>query len=112
MRRLPVGGVIDRNAPLRFRFNGVDLTGLAGDTLASALLANGVDVVGPSPVLGRPRGVMTAGPEEPCAIVSIDAPWTDVIQPATTRRRLWRALQMVRGKKLENRWKKHDNIPL
>src|SRR5438046_1088839 len=36
----------------------------------------------------------------------------DVIQPATTRRRLWRALQMVRGKKLENRWKKHDNIPL
>ncbi|MEP7033212.1 MAG: glycine cleavage T C-terminal barrel domain-containing protein [Actinomycetota bacterium] len=85
MRRLETGGTsIDRSAPLAFTFGGSALRGFAGDTLASALLANGVDVVCPSPILGRPRGVMTAGPEEPSAFVEISAPELDLISAATT----------------------------
>jgi sarcosine oxidase, subunit alpha len=83
MRRLPAGGGIDRGAPLRFTFGGRQYQGLQGDTLASALLCNGLDGAFRSPVLGRPRGVMTAGPEEPCAFVEVTAPWFDLIAPAT-----------------------------
>ncbi|HEV8371646.1 MAG TPA: FAD-dependent oxidoreductase, partial [Actinomycetota bacterium] len=74
---------MDRGAPLRFAFDGQELQGLAGDTLASALLAAGLGGGFRSPVLGRPRGVMTAGPEEPCAFVEVSAPWFDLIAPAT-----------------------------
>ena len=84
MRRLETGGTsIDRSAPLAFTFGGAALSGFAGDTLASALLANGVDVVCASPILGRPRGVMTAGPEEPSAFVEVSAPELDLITAAT-----------------------------
>jgi sarcosine oxidase subunit alpha len=83
MRRLPAGGAVDRGAPLGFAFEGRRLQGLAGDTLASALLANGVAGGFRSPVLGRPRGILTAGPEEPCAFVEVQAPWFDLIAPAT-----------------------------
>ncbi|MDQ3811344.1 MAG: 2Fe-2S iron-sulfur cluster-binding protein, partial [Chloroflexota bacterium] len=71
MRRLASGGRIDRSRPLAFRFDGRSLTGLAGDTLASALLANGVRTVGWSVELGRPRGVFAAGAEEPNAYVQL-----------------------------------------
>jgi sarcosine oxidase subunit alpha len=85
MRRLDAGGSsIDRGTPLAFMFGGAGLRGFAGDTLASALLANGVDVVCSSPILGRPRGVMTAGPEEPSAFVEVSAPDLDLITAATT----------------------------
>jgi sarcosine oxidase subunit alpha len=85
VRRLDAGGsAIDRSAPVRFRFDGQKYRGFAGDTLASALLANGVDVVCPSPVLGRPRGVMSAGVEESSAFVEVTAPWPDPIVAATT----------------------------
>ncbi|HVN44797.1 MAG TPA: 2Fe-2S iron-sulfur cluster-binding protein [Steroidobacteraceae bacterium] len=57
--------------PLHFRFDGRELQGLAGDTLASALLANGVLQVGRSFKYHRPRGIVTAGPEEPCALVDV-----------------------------------------
>jgi sarcosine oxidase subunit alpha len=83
VRRLPTGGRVDRAAPLRFRFGGREYQGLEGDTLAAALLANGLRGAFRSPVLGRPRGVMTAGPEEPCAFVEVSAPWLDLIAPAT-----------------------------
>ena len=65
-RRLvaPAGHWVDRMRPLAFTFDGVGYEGLAGDTLASALLANGVDIAARSPLLGRPRGVFTAGVEE------------------------------------------------
>jgi sarcosine oxidase subunit alpha len=63
--------MIDRGKPLNFRFNGKSYTGYEGDTLASALLANGVRVVGRSFKYHRPRGVFTAGEEEPCALVEI-----------------------------------------
>ncbi|MEA2180198.1 MAG: sarcosine oxidase, subunit alpha, partial [Solirubrobacteraceae bacterium] len=71
--RLAEGGTaIDRSRPLRFTFDGVELTGFAGDTLASALLANGVDVVARSVAHGRPRGIVGAGAEEPNALVQVD----------------------------------------
>ncbi len=69
--RLDTGGRIDRARPVRFRFNGKSLEGFAGDTLASALLANGVSVVGRSFKLHRPRGIVGAGAEEPNAIMQI-----------------------------------------
>ena len=69
--RLGTGGRIDRTRPLSFNFNGVSLQGFAGDTLASALLANGVDVVNRSFKYARPRGVMAAGADEPNAIVQL-----------------------------------------
>ncbi len=55
------GGRIDRSRPRPFTFDGREYEGFEGDTLASALLANGVDVVCRSPILGRPRGVVSAG---------------------------------------------------
>lgn len=67
--RLGTGGCINRNKPVRFRFNGEALSGFQGDTLASALLANGVRVIGRSFKYHRPRGIFTAGEEEPCALV-------------------------------------------
>ncbi len=72
MSRLPAGGRIDRARTLNFSFDGRDLRGFAGDTLASALLANGVRVVGRSSKFHRPRGILSAGPEEPNALVEID----------------------------------------
>jgi sarcosine oxidase subunit alpha len=83
MRRLPTGGLIDRSKPIAFVFDGNEYEGFAGDTLASALLANDVMVVGKSPILGRPRGIMTAGPDEPCALVEVTEPYVDLIVPAT-----------------------------
>ncbi|MER8186090.1 2Fe-2S iron-sulfur cluster-binding protein [Kitasatospora sp. NPDC094015] len=72
--RLPDGGRIDRAAPLRFTFDGVSRTGHRGDTLASALLANGVIEVAPSLNRRRPRGIATAGGAEPHALVQVDEP--------------------------------------
>ncbi|MGL4243520.1 MAG: FAD-dependent oxidoreductase, partial [Beijerinckiaceae bacterium] len=59
--RLPSGGLIDRARPLRFTFDGMALSGFAGDTIASALLANDVMLVGRSFKLHRPRGFVGAG---------------------------------------------------
>ncbi|MBN8847467.1 MAG: (2Fe-2S)-binding protein [Sphingomonas sp.] len=70
--RLPAGGRIDRNAPIRFRFDGKDYRGFAGDTLASALVASGVTVFGRSFKYHRPRGLLATGVEEPNALVTID----------------------------------------
>ncbi len=71
--RLETGGLIDRTHPVRFSFGGDVLTGFSGDTLASALLANDVRLIGRSFKYHRPRGVMTAGPEEPNALVEVFA---------------------------------------
>jgi sarcosine oxidase subunit alpha len=69
--RTPEGGLVDRQRPLEFSFDGRALTGLAGDTLASALLANGVHLCGRSFKYHRPRGVFGAGVEEPNALVQL-----------------------------------------
>jgi sarcosine oxidase subunit alpha len=66
--RLNSGGLIERDTPLSFTFDGETFAGFAGDTLASALIANGVRLVGRSFKYHRPRGVMTAGSEEPNAL--------------------------------------------
>ncbi|MCB1546332.1 MAG: sarcosine oxidase subunit alpha family protein [Hyphomicrobiaceae bacterium] len=69
--RLPEGGRIDRSRTLSFLFDGQSYLGHPGDTLASALLANGVRVVGRSFKLHRPRGVFAYGVNEPNALVTL-----------------------------------------
>ncbi len=71
--RLATGGRIDRQRPTGFTFNGTRYQGFAGDTLASALLANGVQLVGRSFKYHRPRGIFSAGAEEPNALVQLGA---------------------------------------
>ncbi|QPC92430.1 sarcosine oxidase subunit alpha [Mesorhizobium sp. INR15] len=70
-RRTEAGGRIDRLKTIRFTFDGAAYTGHAGDTLASALLANGVTLFGRSFKYHRPRGLLTAGVEEPNALVTV-----------------------------------------
>ncbi|MCA0026877.1 MULTISPECIES: sarcosine oxidase subunit alpha [unclassified Mesorhizobium] len=70
-RRTETGGHIDRLKTIRFTFDGASYTGHAGDTLASALLANGVTLYGRSFKYHRPRGLLTAGVEEPNALVTV-----------------------------------------
>ena len=65
------GGLVDRARPLRFTFDGKAYTGLQGDTLASALLANGVHLTGRSFKYHRPRGILAAGSEEPSALATV-----------------------------------------
>ncbi|MCA0026019.1 MULTISPECIES: sarcosine oxidase subunit alpha [unclassified Mesorhizobium] len=69
--RLSTGGLVDRSSPLSFRFDGKTFFGFEGDTLASALIANGVKLVGRSFKYHRPRGILTAGSEEPNALVEL-----------------------------------------
>jgi len=69
--RIAEGLLTDAARPLGFYFDGQRMQGVAGDTLASALLANGRRLVGRSFKYHRPRGIMTAGPEEPCALVDV-----------------------------------------
>lgn len=71
--RLADGGLIDRRQRLTFQFDGKRYSGYAGDTLASALLAAGVKLVGRSFKYHRPRGILTAGSEEPNALVELRA---------------------------------------
>ena len=65
------GGLIDRSTPLSFTFDGRRYGGFAGDTLASALVANGVRLVGRSFKYHRPRGIISAGSEEPNGLVEL-----------------------------------------
>jgi sarcosine oxidase subunit alpha len=65
------GGLVDRAQPLAFTFDGKRYEGYAGDTIASALLANGVHLVARSFKYHRPRGIFTAGSEEPNALVQL-----------------------------------------
>jgi heterotetrameric sarcosine oxidase alpha subunit len=70
-KRLAFGGLIDRTRTLPFTFDGETLSGHPGDTLASALLASGKTLVGRSFKYHRPRGILTAGSEEPNALVEL-----------------------------------------
>ncbi len=82
--RLPDGGRIERDTTLRFVFGGRTLTGHPGDTLASALLAHGVHRTGTSIKLGRPRGIVAAGPEDPTSLVQVEEPFPEPMLLATT----------------------------
>jgi sarcosine oxidase subunit alpha len=70
--RLPTGGEINRTERFSFKFNGKTYFGYKGDTLASALLANGIHLVGRSFKYHRPRGFLGSGSEEPNAIVQVN----------------------------------------
>jgi sarcosine oxidase subunit alpha len=72
--RITGGLLSDAKRPVSFRFDGRALSGLAGDTLAAALLASGTRLAGRSFKYHRPRGIVTAGPEEPCALVDVIGP--------------------------------------
>ena len=65
------GRLLDRNKPLSFTFNGKNLYGFQGDTLASALLANNQVLLGRSFKYHRPRGLVSSGVEEPNALMSL-----------------------------------------
>jgi sarcosine oxidase subunit alpha len=69
--RLPQGGRIDRSQTLRFNFDGRVYLGFTGDTLASALIANGVHLMGRSFKYHRPRGLLSMGSDEPNALVGV-----------------------------------------
>ena len=71
MNRLPKGGLIDRSRSIPFHFDGKTYCAHPGDTVASALLANGVQLMGRSFKYHRPRGVLTAGSEEPNALIEV-----------------------------------------
>ena len=83
--RIAGGWGVVATRPVHFSFDGRRMQGLSGDTLASALLANGVRLVGRSFKYHRPRGIVTAGPDEPCALVDvIDAHGREPNRLATT----------------------------
>ena len=81
IKRLADGGRINRAEPLTFTFDGKEYQGYRGDSLASALLANNVHLVGRSFKYHRPRGIVTAGIEEPSALADVN------VTPDTEERR-------------------------
>ncbi|MFN3822569.1 MAG: sarcosine oxidase subunit alpha family protein [Pseudorhodobacter sp.] len=104
--RIAGKGLVDRSHPLRFRFDGRDYSGFQGDTLASALLANGVRLVGRSFKYHRPRGVWSAGSEEPNALVEIIEDRQQTPNTRATVQELFEGLEA----KSQNRWPslRHD----
>lgn len=84
MTRVEFGGRVDRSTDLHFTFDGVDYVGHPGDTLAAALLANGVRRLATSIKYHRPRGVMAAGVEEASALVQVEAPFPEPMLTPTT----------------------------
>ncbi|RUV92573.1 sarcosine oxidase subunit alpha [Mesorhizobium sp. M1A.F.Ca.IN.022.07.1.1] len=98
--RLSAGGLIDRSAPLSFRFDGKTLSGFQGDTLASALVANGVKLVGRSFKYHRPRGILTAGSEEPNALVELRSGARREPNTKATTAELYEGLEAAS----QNRW--------
>ncbi len=83
--RLPTGGRIDRDSVLTFTVDGEELTGHPGDTIASALIANGRVRIGDSIYRRRPRGILAAGGEEPNALVQVLGEHSEPSVTATVR---------------------------
>ncbi len=104
--RLHEGGFVDRSQPLEFKFDGKSYSGFSGDTLASALVANGVRLVGRSFKYHRPRGILTAGSEEPNALVELR---TGARKEANTRMTVTELYDGLEANS-QNRWPslKHD----
>ena len=98
--RLPEGGRIDRSKPVSFRFDGKSYRGYLGDTLASALLANGVHLVGRSFKYHRPRGIFSAGVEEPNALVQLGRGARSEPNIRATQAELFEGLEA----RSQNRW--------
>ena len=102
--RLANRGMVDRNAPVTFTFDGVGHSGFEGDTLASALLANGVRLVGRSFKYHRPRGILTAGSEEPNALVTLGSGARQDPNVRATQQELYEGL----AAQSQNRWPSLD----
>ncbi len=98
--RLAGRGLINRSTPVDFTFDGVRLSGFAGDTLASALLANEVRLVGRSFKYHRPRGIYSAGSEEPNALVTVGRGAGAEPNIRATTQELYPGLEAVS----QNRW--------
>ncbi|RVC90909.1 sarcosine oxidase subunit alpha, partial [Mesorhizobium sp. M2A.F.Ca.ET.017.03.2.1] len=98
--RLTSGGLIDRSTALSFRFDGKNFLGFKGDTLASALVANGVKLVGRSFKYHRPRGILTAGSEEPNALVELRSGARREPNTKATTAELYEGLEAAS----QNRW--------
>jgi sarcosine oxidase subunit alpha len=91
INRIDNGGRINRQKTLVFTFNNKTYQGFEGDTLASALLANGVDVVGRSFKYSRPRGIVTADAQEPNAIFQVGSTQaTTIPNPRATQTELYK----------------------
>ena len=91
--RLISGGRIDRTKPLTFTWNDQKFQGFEGDTVASAMLANGIDVIGRSFKYSRPRGIVAAGAEEPNAVLQLGStPATQVPNVRATQQSLYNGL--------------------
>jgi sarcosine oxidase subunit alpha len=99
--RTASGGIIDRARRLKFTFDGKSFYGVAGDTLASALLANGVHLVGRSFKYHRPRGILTAGSAEPSALVAV---WRDAARYTPNLRATQVELYDGLQAQSQNRW--------
>ncbi|HRO12795.1 sarcosine oxidase subunit alpha family protein, partial [Amaricoccus sp.] len=100
MRRLAAGGLIDRTREIAVRFDGRRIAAHPGDTLASALLANGVGLVGRSFKYHRPRGILTAGSEEPNALVTVGRGARATPNTRATVQEVFEGLEAVS----QNRW--------
>ncbi len=98
--RLASGGLVDRSSPLNFSFDGKQCQGLAGDTLASALIASGTHLMGRSFKYHRPRGVITAGAAEPNALVELRSGGRKEANTRATMIELYDGLEA----KSQNRW--------
>lgn len=93
-------GLIDRSKPISFTFDGKVYRGFKGDTVASALLANGVKVVGRSFKYHRPRGVLTAGSEEPNALIEVLGATNHTPNVRATSQEIFEGLKV----RSQNRW--------
>ncbi|MGN7805644.1 sarcosine oxidase subunit alpha family protein [Ensifer sp. 22521] len=102
--RLSSGGLIDRSRPLSFAFDGKALSGFSGDSLASALLANGRLLVGRSFKYHRPRGILTAGSAEPNALMTIGRGGRTEPNTRATMQELYDGLEASS----QNRWPSLD----
>ncbi|MGV2107092.1 sarcosine oxidase subunit alpha [Agrobacterium vitis] len=98
--RLKSGGLVDRKTALAFTFDGKAMSGYAGDTLASALLANGQQLVGRSFKYHRPRGILTAGAAEPNALMTIGRGGRTEPNTRATMQELYAGLEA----NSQNRW--------
>ncbi len=103
--RLTKGGLVDRSKPLSFTFDGKRFVGLEGDSLASALLANGQLLMGRSFKYHRPRGVLTAGAAEPNALMTIGEGGRTEPNTRATMQELYQGLVA----QSQNRWPSLDH---
>lgn len=102
--RLSTGGLIDRNKSLSFSFDGKRMLGVEGDSLASALLANGRLLVARSFKYHRPRGILTAGAAEPNALMTVGQGGRTEPNTRATMQELYAGLDA----RSQNRWPSLD----